>query len=473
MKKKFKPGHHPASTGMRPLFPGVKAISRLEKTTNALLSGSKRRQEVATIVSNYREMDVQKRALVVCTCSDLNLLYRLLGMETVATISAYIQNQILELGGQLPTAEQMKQTLQAGSATPTPYHIDFSGVTLNPTLMCCQVKGCRNGAITSVWNYPGIKGRHQFDLCAVHVRELYERTTSYLVPDPLFDPALPSPSARKVADSFTISPPVPGVHPIPVTVRHDPGPGLGKRIPENMREIRARTKYGDDAEIDSTTIDHLVYQVDANHWIRLPKDAVEIQKSYASPSGLHFSVRMSGTMSPQIYEALRVLPFFEEAREKGMPWILDPFKIVIVLKGAKLYDIPSELIKGWPEWWCLTKIHPNLVDCEHKVFSTREQAQEMSAWYGGEVLIRQIPSLSTVLRVTDRCACGFVTVVDGVIAYNGQKGYPETKWTHCEKCGGLVEICQPSAPHSPAPKDGTQLDVVGGPGCKATTEVRS
>jgi hypothetical protein len=89
----------------------------IEADTNARLLDSKRRQEVATITSNYREMDAQKRGAVVINCQDLNLLYRLLGMETAATVSAYIQNKILELGGRLPTAEEMQQIQQANATT--------------------------------------------------------------------------------------------------------------------------------------------------------------------------------------------------------------------------------------------------------------------------------------------------------------------------------------------------------------------
>lgn len=51
----------------------------------------------------------------------------------------------------------------------------FSGVSMDPRHNPCHVEGCKNGAVTSVWNYPGVEGRRQFDLCAWHVKDLYEK----------------------------------------------------------------------------------------------------------------------------------------------------------------------------------------------------------------------------------------------------------------------------------------------------------
>lgn len=57
--------------------------------------------------------------------------------------------------------------------------IEFSGVSMDPKTNGCNVPGCANGACTSVWNYPGIEGRVQFNLCGWHVKELCERPVDH------------------------------------------------------------------------------------------------------------------------------------------------------------------------------------------------------------------------------------------------------------------------------------------------------
>jgi len=52
------------------------------------------------------------------------------------------------------------------------YKVKFSGVTMDPRLNHCDVPGCKNGACTSVWNYPGVPGRRQTNVCGWHVKEL-------------------------------------------------------------------------------------------------------------------------------------------------------------------------------------------------------------------------------------------------------------------------------------------------------------
>ena len=50
--------------------------------------------------------------------------------------------------------------------------IEFSGVSMDPKLNHCDVPGCKNGACTSAWNYPGVPGRRQTNVCGWHVKEL-------------------------------------------------------------------------------------------------------------------------------------------------------------------------------------------------------------------------------------------------------------------------------------------------------------
>jgi hypothetical protein len=264
----------------------------------------------------------------------------------------------------------------------SPYRIQFSGVSLDPKLMKCHVKGCRNGACTSVWNYPGIPGRVQTDLCAAHVQELYERMSIIS------------------AQSFSIPSFTPGVGPIPIEVRHDPPllvDDYGKHEPPpfdmdpehpGMYKGIFNTRSVANMPPD---VDFYIYAVEPGVGIRLPVDVVERHSTHLTGEPV-FMLRTKGTLPPDIAKVFLQKPMFREAAQHGHPFILDLNRLMPVYKGAKMYDFDFD--GQFPGWWVLTKIDMNLINCEHRAYQTKEEAEVALAQSGlplARCMIRQIP----------------------------------------------------------------------------------
>jgi hypothetical protein len=91
-------------------------------STEAFLRDVTQGNRTATIVSNYKEWDPQKKVNFISTTNDLDLLYKLFMREGSGQISLYIQNQIARLGGQVPQRVAAPAGPQMQPAQPQPPH---------------------------------------------------------------------------------------------------------------------------------------------------------------------------------------------------------------------------------------------------------------------------------------------------------------------------------------------------------------
>jgi hypothetical protein len=114
------------------------APQNLEALTDAINSDSKRRGYIATILTNYRDSDPNKRLYMAMSSVDLEVLYRLLAMEAQGgsgVLAAQIQNRIVALGGQIPDMAQMQRTQADNTATMMPMAPVQTMPLVGPNLM--------------------------------------------------------------------------------------------------------------------------------------------------------------------------------------------------------------------------------------------------------------------------------------------------------------------------------------------------
>ncbi len=101
----------------------------VEQQTTALLKGIEQGNRNAQILLNYKEWPEQKKLFFIAGTKDLEMLYKLFHAETSGTLSMYIQNRIVQLGGQVPAYRQPIQTAPAPAIPTVPQNV-LNGVLL-------------------------------------------------------------------------------------------------------------------------------------------------------------------------------------------------------------------------------------------------------------------------------------------------------------------------------------------------------